>query len=72
MKKYLSILIVLFVTLPISGCIISATPKNSPIVMLPGVLMTFSVDTLFPVVKSYKENKGVRPLFLIICFVLQT
>ncbi len=53
MKRSLSIFIVVIFISLLSGCILSATPKDNPVVMLPGVSETFSVCA-FPSPASYE------------------
>ena len=45
MKRSLSIFIVLFVTMILSGCIISKSPKENPVLMSPCVENTFTIQT---------------------------
>ena len=52
MKRSLSILIVLFVTVILSGCIISHSPKEDPVLMSPGDTKVFKMQA-FPKPAQY-------------------
>ena len=52
-EKRFVLLAMVMLAMVLSGCIISATPKDNPVIMQPGVPETFSITTVFPTAKSY-------------------
>jgi len=51
MTRSLSVVIILSVVALLSGCIISTTPKDNPVVLLPGQAKTFTIRVLPPLAK---------------------
>jgi hypothetical protein len=63
MKRLLSILIVLIVTSLLSGCIISHSQKEDPVILTSGVAKTFIVK-VFPTPSEYNWYVDVNQLFI--------
>jgi len=57
MRRSLSIVIILSVVALLSGCIISTTPKDNPVVLLPGQAKTFTIN-VFPQPAKYAWYVG--------------
>jgi len=53
MKRSLSVVIMLSVVALLSGCIVSTTPKDNPVVLLPGQAKTFTIN-VFPQPAKYE------------------
>ena len=52
MRKALTFFTLITVAALLSGCIISTTPKENPVVLLPGQTQTFTI-TVFPTPAKY-------------------
>ena len=57
MRRSLSIVIILSVVALLSGCIISTSPKDNPVVLLPGQAKTFTIN-VFPQPAKYAWYVG--------------
>jgi predicted secreted protein len=62
MKRSLSVVIMLSVIVMLSGCIVSTTPKDNPVVLLPGQAKTFTIQVFpFPLKYVWLVDGNVVP-----------